>query len=90
MRYLTDTGENFQKWTQVFSTRRWVILVGKKRLENSLSTFDRFCLWSKFESSLVSVNNNASKSELQLVVNLDCQLLLPDGYYGASLMHLLV
>ena len=27
----TDTGENVQKWTQVFSTRRWVILVARTR-----------------------------------------------------------
>ena len=26
---LTDTGENFQKWTRVFSTRRWVISVAR-------------------------------------------------------------
>ena len=25
----TDTGENVQKWTRVFSTRRWVILVAE-------------------------------------------------------------
>ena len=28
---LTDTGENVQKWTRVFSTRRWVILVARTR-----------------------------------------------------------
>ena len=30
-RVLTDTGENVQKWTRVFSTRRWVILVAQTR-----------------------------------------------------------
>ena len=38
--FLTYTGENVQKWTRVFSTRRWVILVArtrrKKREENSV------------------------------------------------------
>ena len=37
---LTDTGENVLKWTPVFSTRRWVILVARtrrqKREENSV------------------------------------------------------
>ena len=36
---LTDTGENVQKWTRVFSTRRWVILVvqtRRKKVENSV------------------------------------------------------
>ena len=28
---LTDTGENVQTWTRVFSTRRWVILVARTR-----------------------------------------------------------
>ena len=28
---LTDTGENVQKWTRVFSIRRWVILVARTR-----------------------------------------------------------
>ena len=28
---LTDTGENIQKWTRVFSTRCWVILVAQTR-----------------------------------------------------------
>ena len=28
---LTDKGENVQKWTRIFSTRRWVILVARKR-----------------------------------------------------------
>ena len=58
---LIDTGENVQKWTRVFSTRRWVILVArtgrKKREENSVSTFGRFRLWTSFESSSVSVNS---------------------------------
>ena len=56
---LTDTGETVQKWTRVFSTRRWVILVArtrrKKREENSVSTVGRFRLWTSFESSPVSV-----------------------------------
>ena len=29
--FLTDTGENVQKWTRVLSTRRWVILVARTR-----------------------------------------------------------
>ena len=29
--HLTDKGENVQKWTRVFSTRRWVILVPRTR-----------------------------------------------------------
>ena len=29
--HLNDTGENVQKWTRVFSTRRWVILVARTR-----------------------------------------------------------
>ena len=29
--YLADTSENVQKWTRVFSTRRWVILVARTR-----------------------------------------------------------
>ena len=41
---LTDTGENVQKWTRVFSTRRWVILVArtrrKKGEENTRVQFD--------------------------------------------------
>ena len=57
---LTDTGENVQKWTRVFSTRRWVNLVArmrrKKRRKILDSTFGRFCLWTSFESSSVSVN----------------------------------
>ena len=28
---LTDTGENVQKWTRLFSTQRWVILVARTR-----------------------------------------------------------
>ena len=59
---LTDTGENFLKWTRVFSTRCWVILVAqarrKKREENSVSTFGRFSLWTSFESSPVSVKTH--------------------------------
>ena len=57
--FLTDTGEFVQKWTRVFSTRRWVILVARtrrKKEENSVSTFGRFRLWTSFESSPVSVN----------------------------------
>ena len=54
---LTDTDKNVQKWTRVFSTRRWVILVArKKREEKSVSTFGRFRLWTSLESSPVSVN----------------------------------
>ena len=28
---LIDTGENVQKWTRVFSTRRWILLVARTR-----------------------------------------------------------
>ena len=56
----TDTGENVKKWTRVFSTRRWVILVArtrrKKRRKILVSTFGRFRLWTSFESSPVSVS----------------------------------
>ena len=75
---LTDTGGNVQKWTQVFSTRRWVILVArtrrKKREENSVSTFGRFRLWTSFESSRVSLklkfnlllqSNNFKKTQVE-------------------------
>ena len=59
---LTDTGENVQKWTRLFSTRRLGILVARtrreKREENSLSTFGRFRLWTSFDSSPVSVKIN--------------------------------
>ena len=30
---LTDTGEKVQKWTRLFPTRRWVILVARMRRE---------------------------------------------------------
>ena len=59
---LTDTGENVQKWTRVFSTRRWVILVArtrrKKGEDNGLSNFGRFRLWTSFESASVSVKRS--------------------------------
>ena len=59
LKTLIDTGENVQKWTRVFSTRHWVILVArmrrKKEEENSVSTFGRFRLWTSFEASPVSV-----------------------------------
>ena len=65
---LTDTCENVQKWTQVFSTRRWVILVvrtrRKKREKNSASTFYQIRLWASFESWPVSVKAN-SENELK-------------------------
>ena len=50
---LTDTGENVQKWTRVFSTRRW--LSSEKREENRASTFGQIRLWTSFESSPISV-----------------------------------
>ena len=60
IRIITDTDENVQKWTRVFSTRRLVLLVArtcrKKGGENSVSTFGRFRLWTSFESSPVSVD----------------------------------
>ena len=56
---LTDTGQFASKWTRVFLTLRWVILVArtrrKKREENSVSTLVQICLWTSFESLLVSV-----------------------------------
>ena len=53
---LIDTGESVQKWTRVFSTRRWVVLSAlRRRKKNSVSTFRRFRLWTSFESSPVSV-----------------------------------
>ena len=60
--FLTDTGENVQKWTRVFSTRRRASYsplggVGKKRKEKSVSTFGHFRLWTSFES--ISVNSPA-------------------------------
>ena len=62
---LTDTGENVQKWTRVFSTRRWVILVArtrrKKRRKILASTIGRFRLWTSFESSPVSVKTSLLK-----------------------------
>ena len=46
---LTNTGENVQKWTRVFSTRRWAILVARTRRKNrerkSVSIFGRFRLY---------------------------------------------
>ena len=35
---LTDTAENVQKWTRVFSTRRWVILVARTRRKKEENT----------------------------------------------------
>ena len=43
--------ENVQKWTRVFSTR-----TGRKKKENSVSTFGGFRLWTSFEFSSVLVN----------------------------------
>ena len=44
--YLTDTGENVQKWTRLISTRRWVVLVArmsrKKRRKYSRPLLDVF------------------------------------------------
>ena len=62
---LIDTGENVQKWTRVFSTRRWVILVARTRRKKEKQiawwqiaafTFERFRLWTSFESSLYWLN----------------------------------
>ena len=39
---LTDTGENVQKWTRVFSTRRWVILVARTRRKKACPVLDIF------------------------------------------------
>ena len=67
--HLTDTGENVQEWTRVFSTRCWVILVARthrnKKEENSVSTFGRFRLWTSFESSPVSVKDLRFKAYLE-------------------------
>ena len=50
--HLTDTGENVQKWTRVFSTRRWVILVArtrrKKKKKNTCVYFWTFSPVDKF------------------------------------------
>ena len=54
-RTFTDTGENNQKWTRVFSTRR-SDASEKNRRKILASTFGRFRLWTSFESSPVSVN----------------------------------
>ena len=53
---LTDTGENVQKWTRIFSTRRSD--ASEKREENSASTFGQIRLWTSFESSPVSVKTS--------------------------------
>ena len=58
-----NSGNN--RRTQVFSTRRRVILVArtrrKKGEENSVSTFGRFRLCKSFESSPVSVKDSQTK-----------------------------
>ena len=47
--WFTDTGENVQKWTRVFSTRRWVILVArtrrKKEKKIACPLLDVFACW---------------------------------------------
>ena len=53
---LTDTGENVQKWTGVFSTLTRRSEASEKREENNVSTFGRFRQWTSFESSLASVD----------------------------------
>ena len=54
---LSDTGENVQKWTRVFSTAESYSSFGRigKREEYSVSTFGRFRLWTSLEYSPVSV-----------------------------------
>ena len=56
---LNDTSEFSPKWTRVFSTRRWVILVARTRRKKGkkilASTFGRFRLWTGLDSSPVSV-----------------------------------
>ena len=78
---LTDTCE---KWTRVFSTRRWVILVArarrKKKRRKSVSTFDRFRLWTTFASSLVSVNPHAVKFSLENNLIKEFQQCLPTAW----------
>ena len=39
--FLTDTGENVQKWTRVFSTRRWVILVARTSRKKKRRKYSR-------------------------------------------------
>ena len=43
---LTDTGENVQKWTRIFSTRRWVILVARMRRKKKENTRVHFWTFS--------------------------------------------
>ena len=58
--HLTDTGDYVQKWTRIFSTRRWDIFVArtlrKKEKKIFASNFGQIRLWTSFESSPVSVN----------------------------------
>ena len=57
IRTLTDTGENVQKWTRVFSTRRWVRLVARTRRKKRkilATTFGRFRLWTRNLNKRVS------------------------------------
>ena len=53
---LTDTGENVQKWTGVFSTLTRRSEASEKREENNVSFFGHFRMWTSFESTPVSVN----------------------------------
>ena len=56
---LTDTDEFAQKWTLVFSTRRWAILVARMRRKKEkkilASTLVQIRLLTSFESQLVSL-----------------------------------
>ena len=46
---LTDTGENVQKWTRVFSTRRWVVArMRRKKKKNTRVHFWTFSTVEKF------------------------------------------
>ena len=59
LKLLIDTGEYVQKWTRVFSTQHWVIIVARMRRKKGkkilASTFGRFRLWTGLDSSPVSV-----------------------------------
>ena len=49
---LTDTGEFAPKWTRIFSTRRWVILVARTRRKKRKKYWR--LLWCKFACGQVS------------------------------------
>ena len=70
IRVLSNTGESVQKWTRIFSTRRWVIFVARTRRKKKKkilpSTFGQIHLWTSFESSPVSVNRHRTERKTSL------------------------